>query len=365
MLLAYLSAAGAVVLLAPAAVLFHRWLRQHALARRLRPSTSQAIQLQQFLPIGGIEQWISIRGEDRANPVLLLVHGGPGASNRIFSAQMRAWEKHFTIVQWDHRGSGKTLGRTGKHGSAPVTLERLTSDGIEIAETVSSLLPACPIVLLGHSLGSAFALRMLKRRPRLFSAYVGTDQNVGMHRDREQEHRSTLARLQSLGLHKGVAALQRIGPDPSGWSAGDYLANAQWTMKSDPASSRRIHALLKQSVWYAPGYTLIDIRNFVVGMRFSLHQLLPDILGFDASSECSHVSVPFFIFQGEHDVLTPPHLAQAYLNEVTAPVKEMALIRNAGHFAAFLEPDQFLAHLLHRVRPLLVRAEIAPATVTP
>ena len=74
--------------------------------------------------------------------------------------------------------------------------------------------------------------------------------------------------------------------------------------------------------------------------------------------------MPFFILQGEHDVLTPPGLAEAYLNDVTAPAKGMSLIRNAGHFAAFLEPDQFLAHLLRDVRPLIVRTEAAAVPVT-
>ena len=31
-----------------------------------------------FVPIDGIEQWVTIRGADCANPVVLMVHGGPG-----------------------------------------------------------------------------------------------------------------------------------------------------------------------------------------------------------------------------------------------------------------------------------------------
>lgn len=132
-------------------------------------------------------------------------------------------------------------------------------------------------------------------------------------------------------LPKGVAALERIGADPSAWPADDYMAIAKWTMKSDPAGARRIFTL-------APGYSLTDIRNFASGMHFSLERLLPDIVRFDAWSECRHFAMPFFIFQGEHDVLTPPGLVEVYLNDIAAPAKGMSLIRNAGYFAAFLEP---------------------------
>src|SRR3981081_931455 len=40
-------------------------------------TTPNGIDEARYVEVGGIEQWITIRGEDRKNPVLLLLHGGP------------------------------------------------------------------------------------------------------------------------------------------------------------------------------------------------------------------------------------------------------------------------------------------------
>ena len=68
-----------------------------------------AIERTEAVRIGGIDQWISVRGVDRRNPVLLMIHGGPGYVSMPTSWYFqRGWEDFFTVVQWDQRGAGKT-----------------------------------------------------------------------------------------------------------------------------------------------------------------------------------------------------------------------------------------------------------------
>lgn len=346
------AAAATILCGVPAALLMHRKFRQAKTSAALRIESNNGIVEERFVPIGEMNQWIGIRGEDQSNPVLLILHGGPGCSYSIFTPHLRSWEKHFTIVQWDQRGAGKTFARTGRKRNGEITLEQLTRDAIEVAEYVRARLRKDRIFLLASSLGSIIGTMVALRRPDLFYAYIGTDQNVGMQRERSEEFRKVINRLCTLGLTKGVKALERIGSDPSHLSTADYRTVTQWTMKSDPLGHRRTMQLLKDAIWYAPGWTLNDIRAFVTGMRHSLEQLFPEFVRYDAWNAGLRFEIPFFIFQGADDVLTTPNLAATFLNNVIAPIKRMALIPDAGHFAAFMQPDRFLRELLTDVRPL-------------
>ena len=208
------------------------------------------------------------------------------------------------------------------------------------------------IFLMASSLGSTFGIRVAHRRPDLFYAYIGTDQNVGMKRARTENHQALLQRLCRLGFMKGVKAIEHIGPDSARWSVEQFETVARWTMKSDPPGYQRTMKLLKDAVWYAPQWTLRDIRAFVAGMRHSLQQLLPEMTQYDAWKEGLRFEIPFFIFQGEADVLTTQKEAQAFFADVIAPVKHFSLVADAGHFAALLQPEQVLRQLLLYIRPL-------------
>lgn len=120
--------AGLIIVVVVAGLGFRAY-RQHIAAQALLIHSPNGIQEGRFVSVGGIEQWIQIRGEDRNNPVILFVHGGPGTSTIPISSGWQPWEKHFTVVQWDQRGSGRTYGATGSVVAPTMTLERMVQDG--------------------------------------------------------------------------------------------------------------------------------------------------------------------------------------------------------------------------------------------
>jgi pimeloyl-ACP methyl ester carboxylesterase len=348
-------AALAIVLAVPPAVaLAYRKLRQLKTARTLKITTPDGIVEERFVRIGGIDQWIGIRGEHRDNPVLLVVHGGPGYPYSPCASVLRRWEQYFTIVQWDQRGAGKTFGRNGKSGTGELTFDRLSADGIELAEFLCKHLHKRQITLFTSSAGTLVGLPMVQRRPDLFSAYAGSDLNVHTLRAESLTYPIILERLRAAHNKKAVAVLQAMGPDPSQWDLKAWTRKQQLTMQADPLMRKLSTTLLLGCPLTSPTHTLRDVWDVFAGQQYSQKQLFTQLIAHDAWRWGTRFDVPFFLFQGERDLFTPTTLAQEYFAEVQAPIKKSALIKNAGHFAAFTQPDQFLAELLAHVRPLVL-----------
>ena len=183
-------------------------------AQQYAISSPKGIDEASYVTLGGIEQWVTIRGQDRANPVLLFAHGGPGDVTNPWSFALFApWETRFTVVQWDQRGSGRTLRRNG-HAIVPtMTLGQLTKDGIELAEYLRKHLEKPRIILVSHSFGTILALRMVRERPDLFYAYVGTGQVADETRNYKVAYDALMKKAEATA---NSAALDELNKD---WSA--------------------------------------------------------------------------------------------------------------------------------------------------
>ncbi|HEY5411715.1 MAG TPA: alpha/beta fold hydrolase [Caulobacteraceae bacterium] len=315
-----------------------------------------------FVRIGGIDQWITIRGQDRRNPVILVLHGGPGDAYSQLAYLLRPWEKDFTVVQWDQRGAGRTYGRYGK-ATPDLTLERMIEDGAEVADYARRRVGQRKIVLLGHSWGSALGVCLLKRHPELFSAYVGTGQLVNTVELDRSRYAYTLARLAADHRTTALDQVRRLGPPPYATDAQDEVVRRQlnrYLASADDAYLYTSIALMLRN----PRYSLGDFRDLMAGhLDFSLERLHRTYEAIDLPSLGYQMPTPFFIIDGRDDRLAPPDLAEAYFQKIQAPRKAMILI-DGGHFAFMSNATSFLQALDEHVRPIAMQdsgAYIAPA----
>jgi pimeloyl-ACP methyl ester carboxylesterase len=352
---------GAAGIIAAPAIggLAWRKARQRRVAKALEITTPNGIVEQRFIKLGGIEQWTQLRGEDRDNPVLLVLHGGPGWPNAVFTLPLRPWERYFTVVQWDHRGAGKTLGRNGKAGSGEMTFDCRVADAIEVIEFLRRHLGTDKVVVLAESMGTLTGLPLVKRRPDLVHALVVTDLYVDMAANEARKYQLTLERLRDASNRKGVAALEAIGADPARWDLQAWNTNMAWAFRTNVPTPNLDRKLLFPLALSSPIYSLRDLSSLFTGFQWSTAQMFEELMAYDAWRLGTRFEVPFFLVQGERDVVTLTTLAEEYFEEVEAPTKELALIKDAGHFAAFTQPERFLTELVTRVRPLAVAPSVS------
>lgn len=250
-----------------------------------------------FVTLGGIEQWVTIRGDDRSNPVLLHVHGGPGFAFSAFTAEFAPDEADYTVVQWDQRGSGCTFGRYGAN-TPDVTIERIARDGIELAQFLRRRLSNREIIAVGHSFGSLVGIEMVRRAPQDFAAYVGTGQFVRF-----------TGNAASPGPAVDAAYLQGL------------MARAAEVM------------------------TPKELTDWQAGRGASIEWLVQQVQSTDLLATVDRLQVPFFVIQGAGDTTTPTDAAVAFFEHVEAPAKELFVIEGAGHFPHFTHSTDFLAAL--------------------
>jgi pimeloyl-ACP methyl ester carboxylesterase len=321
-------------------------------AKEYAISSPKAIDEGSYITIGGIEQWITIRGEDRNNPVLLFLHGGPGdVTNPWTFAIFAPWEKYFTVVQWDQRGAGRTLRKTGPAVAPTMTVARMTQDGIELAEYLRKHLGKDKIIVVGHSFGTRLGLGMARARPELFYAYVGTGQVADEVRNYSVTYDALLQKAKASGNQQALEELKRVGPPP--YSTGEgYGVQRKWANRFEGADQFLLGTIGLALV--APGNSVRDINDSAEGQMLSGERLVPQLKSARPAELGLDFSLPMFVFQGEEDFTTSTSLARNYVESMKAPRKEFVPIKGGGHFAVFMRSDQFLQELVTRVRPLAV-----------
>ena len=343
-----------VFALAVSGGLGYRAWRQHEGEALMRISTANGVDDALFVELGGVPQWVTIRGQDRSNPVILLLHGGPGSAIAGLAPAFVPWERGFTVVQWDQPGAGRTFRAAGRTIAPDLTIDSMVADGIELTEWLRQRLGKDKIVLLGWSWGTILGVQMAKARPDLFVAYVGTGQVVAMEEGEALAYTNVLAKARARGDADAIAELEALGPPPYA-GLQEIAIQRKWATQYELGMPLEPAFVLPQLL--APRTQLADIYDLARATAAAgAHFVGPDMKGPMTQVDLRRLgldfAVPVILIQGTADDFTPAALSSAWLGSLAAPQKQFLPIENAGHFALTSHGEEFLRDLREHVRPL-------------
>ncbi len=335
------------------------------IANARRILTPEGVERLEKRRIGGIEQWVSIRGVDRRNPVLIVLHGGPGYVDMPMSWWFgRGWEEYFTVVYWDQRAAGKTHLLTDPATIAPtLTPARMVADAEELITWVRKDLGKEKVFVLGHSWGSYLGLQIAQRHPEWLHGYIGVCQLTDGPESERRGWRFAMDAARRTGNAEAVAELKALTPYAAPGkqlSIEEIYAQRKWLQFfGGTMAYRKDNSAESALAELSPDYTDEESRRVWEGNAFATPILLPRILNHDMGVK--KLDCPLILFLGRHDFNVNAEVAAEWFAKVKAPEKHIVWFEHSAHLPMTEEPGKFLVSLLRYARPIAERAgDVAP-----
>jgi len=349
------------------ALLWAREVLQQHLTTTYAVKDPKGIEELKSVKIGGVDQWLHIRGRNRNNPILLFLHGGPGFPMIGFmDAIQRPWEDYFTVVNWDQRQTGKSYYPASDEDN-PLAVNQLIEDTEVVVESLLCQLKQDKLFLLGHSWGSILGMHMAKGHPDWLHAYIGVGQVVNSIDAEVMLYERLLSHAREQQEDRLIAKLEAMAPYPdSEYPEKSFVKNCDFVRRelSRLAGETMMHYLSSNDVanvmaldrLISPHLTLTDINNSILGDEIALfrepYSLTKQFINVDLPNQLgSSFDVPIFFFTGNHDWQTPRLLSDQWFSHIDAPHKELIHFNESSHFVVNEEPGKLLNALVNKVLP--------------
>jgi len=319
-----------------------------------RIHTPDGIERLEPVTIDGTTQWVSIRGKHKDNPVIVMIHGGPGTPTMSMAwAYQAPWEDFFTVVHYDQRGVGKNAVTADRDAlTSTLSFDRLALDAEAMVAWVRQTLGVEKVIVMGYSYGTGLGMALAQKRPEWLHAYVGVGQTSGSGDDYLYKRLRELAT--ATNNRDALRELDSIAPYPRpGAPASTVLVTRKWARVFNGGwyGKPTFDLLFALPAW-APESTAADVAMQMTATQWTTRNLV----GKGGAGRPTTFAVPVVVMQGRHDLHTPYAPARAWFDEVVAPRKAFVTLEWSAHVPMLEEPGVFLKALLDVVRPLALPA---------
>lgn len=295
-------------------------------AATLSIQAQKSVKTHEAVEIGGIKQWIGVKGADDSKPLLLFLHGGPGFSSRNYASKfIRYLQKDFIIAQWDQRETGITS-HWGPYSDS-LTVDIFHKDTEEVISFLLKKFSKEKIFLVGFSWGGFLGLHFANEHPELLHAYISVSSMI--HQDKSEQ--LTLELLQE----KADNSVDRIARDEiskisipfDSWEA--LYFQRKWTAeflnkeKFNP-KQKKVFQQWSEKWW----------KVFIEASKVNYFEMVPVI-------DC-----PIYFFIGKNDFIANYLVTENYFKDLKASNKQIIWFEQSTHEIPTDEPKKFSEELI-------------------
>ena len=292
-------------------------------------SAQKTVDTATYVSIGGIKQYIAIKGKDKSLPLLLFLHGGPGGSVMHYADRFtNRLQNHFLVVQWDQRETAKTLELN--QSSPPLSLKLFQDDAYEMVVTLLRTFGREKLYLVGHSWGTALGFHIARNHPDLLYAYIP----IGAMVNQLESERIALAWMKQKALkdhnQEAIGEMNEIRvPFENG---AQLFWHRKWllTMSGSPKMLSRDYVEAWADRW---------LNVFNEASKDNRMETTPAM------------GCPVYFFAGRTDYQTNSDLVEKYYQKLRAPKKAFYWFERSGHSIPTSEAELMQSLIIDKILP--------------
>jgi pimeloyl-ACP methyl ester carboxylesterase len=241
-----------------------------------------------------------------------------------FTAEL---QKHFVVVNWDQRESGKTADLNSS--DKPLSVELLEKDAVEMINYLRTRFSQEKIYVMGHSWGGFLVLKIAAEHPELLQACLAVSPMVNQL---ESERLSLQWMMDKAKKENNQVALKELLSVSVPFATGEQLYfHRAWLLKMAGRKS--------PSKSFVETWATKWLKVFNEASEINFFTTAPQI-------EC-----PVYFFVGRKDYQTHFKLTEDYYRLLKAPVKNFYWFENSGHNLTTSEPARLQEIIINDILP--------------
>ena len=334
----------AVVFIALNTVIAFRCGRQIKRAFAYRNGVNE----QTYVQLDGSEGFINVFGVSESNPVIISLHGGPGAPTSFVDYY---WQDYladdYTIVSWDETGCGRSYYHNADidPNNANLSFNQQLADLDALVDYCCDRFGQDQVIILGHSYGSMLGSSYVMAHPEKVSAYIGVGQCVN-----ETDYYGEV-----YAYEDALRIAQEQGDDTSAMEAAyeDFMSDLsldhlltlrEYTLTYHPQTDMTDTAT--SAAVFSPVLGVDDVRwywleikatmgdPFYMDLQAPLEEAMMNFNLYDIGE----YQVPVLFISGSCDWACPAELVENYAAEHGL---QYVAMEGCGHSPQGQHPDQF------------------------